>query len=147
PGTFDPLDLRRLLQHLLDDRLVETRLLLGQMAVDAHFDLLRQAADDLLVGLQAAQNERTGRPAQTRCSVLVAEALDRSRIAALERRRRAQQPRVEEVHDRVQLGQSVLYRRARERDAVTGFQRADRTRLLGVDRLNILRLVKRDPLP
>ena len=69
------------------------------------------------------------------------------RVAALERRCRAEQPRVEEVHDRVQLGQAVLHRRAGQRDPVPGGQRADRARLLGVAGLDVLRFVERDSLP
>ena len=87
------------------------------------------------------------RPAQALGRVLIAPALDRRRIAALERRGRAEQPRVEEVHDRVQLSQPVLDRRPGQRHAVARGQRPDRLRLLGVDRLDVLRFIERDPLP
>ena len=74
------------LQHLVDDRLVQRRLLAGQVAVDSHLDLLRQIADDLLVGLQPPEHERAGRPAQARRRGAVAPALDRRRELLAEAR-------------------------------------------------------------
>ena len=145
--ALDPLCPLCLLEHLVDDRLVKRRLLRGQMAVDPHLDLVREVADDLLVGLQPAQDERAGRLAQACRRMLVAPPLDRRRVAALERRGRPEQPRVEEVHDRVQLGQAVLDRCACQRDPVARGQRADRAGLLGVPGLDVLRLVERDSLP
>jgi hypothetical protein len=120
PERSIPVGVLGLLEHLVDDRLVERRLLLGEVAVDAHLDLLGQVGDDAPVGLQPAQDERAGRLAQTLGRVAVAVALDRRRVAALERRRRAEQPRIEEVHDRVELGQPVLDRRAGQRDPMAG---------------------------
>ena len=87
PRALDPGGVLGLLDHLVDDRLVERRLLLGQVAVDAHLDLLGQVADDAPVGLQPAQDERAGRLPQALGRVAVAVALDRRRVAAFERRR------------------------------------------------------------
>ena len=111
-GVFD------LLQHVVDDRAVERRLLAGQPVVLGDLDLVRQVVDDRGVGLDPAQQIRAGGAAQQLRGVGVPLALDGHREARAEPLGRAEDARVEHVHDRPQLGEAVLDGRAGECDAV-----------------------------
>ena len=69
-------------QHVVDDRLVEGGLLAGQVAELLHLELVGKVGDDRPVGLEAAEDERPGDPAQVGCHLVVALALDRDRRSA-----------------------------------------------------------------
>ena len=79
--------------------------------------------------------------------LLVAEPLDRDHEALPERRRRPEERRVEDLHDRPQLAQVVLDRGAGERDLAGRRQGADRLGLLGLGVLHVLGLVEHDAPP
>ena len=78
---------------------------------------------------------------------LVAEPLDRDDEALPERRRRSEQCRVEDLHDRPQLAQVVLDRGAGERHLARGRQGANGLGLLGLGVLHVLGLVEHDAPP
>jgi hypothetical protein len=126
PPALDALALLHPGQHVVHDRLIERGLLAGQVAVHLHLQLGWQVGDDRAVGLHPAQHERAGETLEQRGRVLVVEALDRDREPGAERPRGAEQPRVEELHDRPQLGQPVLHRGARQRHPPGGAQGPDR---------------------
>ena len=64
-------------EHVVDHRLVERGLLPGQGTELLHLELLGEVGNDRPVGLQAAQNEGRGDPAQLRRRPLVSPALYR----------------------------------------------------------------------
>ena len=77
----------------------------------------------------------------------VVVALDRDREGAPEGLVGAEEAGVQEVEDRLQLGEAVLDRRAGEGGAARGAERADGARLRGAGVLDVLRLVEREVLP
>ena len=78
---------------------------------------------------------------------VVAVRLDRPRERAVEPVARAEQARVDDVHDRPQLAEPVLDRRAGHRDPPPRAQPAQRTRALRRRVLDVLRLVEQQPVP
>ena len=113
---LDPgLGLLDAVEHVVDDRPVEAGLLPGEVAQHVHLDLVGQVGDDRPVGLEPPEHERAGEPLQGGGRRLVAVALDGNGEAVPERRLRAEQAGVEEVHQRPQLEEPVLDRRAGER--------------------------------
>ena len=79
--------------------------------------------------------------------LVVAVALDRDRELGAELLGRAEQARAGELHDRPQVGQPVLDRRAGQRDPGLGGQGAHRLGLAGGRVLDVLRLVADHPGP
>ena len=131
----------------VDRRLVEARLLDRQPAVVLLDRDRRQLELDLGRVLRAPQDERLHDRAQPLERALVAVHLDRPRERAVEPLARAEQPRVDDVHDRPQLAEPVLDRRARHRDAAPRRQPPQRARALRRRVLDVLRLVEQQPVP
>ena len=134
-------------QHVGDRRLVQRRLLGGQVAPDLHLQLVRQVGDDRLVGLEPAQDERPGDPPQPGGRFLVGGALDWDRVPLPELLGGPEQAGAGELHDRPQVAEPVLHRGAGERDPGSGRQAADRLSLPGRVVLDVLRLVAHHPRP
>ena len=128
----------------IDRCLIQARLQLAVVLLDAD---RRQVELHFRLVLRTAQDERAHDCAQPleRCLVLL--DLDRLREDPVEPLARAEQARVEDVHDRPQLVQPVLDRRARHRDATTRRQHAQRTRALRLRVLHVLRLVHQQSVP
>ena len=144
-APLDPRLVRRTdpLQRLLDHRFVQGGLLSAQVAVDLHLQLVRQVLDDGGVGLEAAQDEGPHQPFQPFDGRLVLVAFDGQGKTLAEPGLRAQEPRIEELHDGPQFGQPILHRRAGQGDTVVGrLKLADGLRLLGLGILDVLRLVE-----
>ena len=104
--------------RLFDDGCVQRRLLLGQRAKDLHLHLFGQVGDDALVGLQPAQDERAGQSSSTARPLPGRGRLNRHEEVALELGLRAEKPGIEKLHDRPQIADVVLDRRAGQRDAI-----------------------------
>ncbi len=143
-ASLDSLLVHRLdpLQRLLDHRLVQCGLFGRQVAVDLHLQLVRQVLDNGGVGLEAAQDERPHQPFQPLGSQPILVAFDGQRKRLAEPGLRAQEPRVEELHDRPQLRQPVLDRRTGQGNTVGRSKLADGLRLLGVGVLDVLRFIE-----
>ena len=109
--------------------------------------LVGQVVDDRTVGLETAQDERAGGPFEARRGVFVAVALDGLKVAALELGLGAQQAGVQELHDGPEVTDVVFDGRAREGDAVVGFQAAGSSGLLGEMVLDVLCLIEDDAAP
>ena len=146
-ATADALGLVDTLEHVVDHLLVQRCLFRRQRDLLARLDERRQVADDVRVGLQAAEDERPHQLPQALGLALVAVAFHRQREALAEVALRAQVARAAEFHDRPEFAQAVLHRRTGERDAELGAQRADRRGLLGGRVLDVLRLVEHHPAP
>ena len=97
--------------------------------------------------LLAAEDERLDDRAQPFERVLVAGQLDRPGEGALEPLARAEQPRVDDVHDRPELAEPVLDRRAGHRELPPRGQPPERPGALGGRVLDVLRLVEEQPVP
>ena len=102
---------------------------------------------DLRRVLFAAEDERLHDRAQPLERALVAAQLDRPRERPLERLARAEQARVDDVHDRPELAEPVLDRRAGHRQLPARGQPAQRPGALGRRVLDVLRLVEQEPVP
>jgi len=76
PPAFDPLHRLKLAPEARHGVLVQRRLLLGQVAVDAHLHLLREVLDDARVGLHSTQDERSHHSPQMPRSPFIAVALN-----------------------------------------------------------------------
>jgi hypothetical protein len=146
-APLDALAVLDLLHHVVDDRLVQRGLLAGEPVVLGDLDLLGQVVDDRRVGLDAAEQVRAGDAAQEGGGLGVAVPLDGDRVAGAEAVGGAQQPGVEHVHDRPQLGEPVLDRGAGERHPVLGDEPADGPRMAGPAVLDGLGLVEHEPAP
>src|SRR5579859_3604772 len=133
--------------HVRDGRLIERRLLGGQIAPDFHLLLLRQVRDDRFVGLEPPQDERPGEPFEPLRDFLVGAPLDRDGIPLPELLGRPEQPWVGKFHDRPQVAQPVLHRRPGQRDPGPRGQPAHRLGLPGRMVLDVLRLVADNPPP
>ena len=145
--ALDALRLGDRLLGIAQHGLVERGLLARQRAEDLHLHLLGQVGDDGAIGLEPAQDEGAGEPAQPRHGRRVAAGVDRHEEGPFELRLRAEEPGVQELHDRPQVADVVLDRRAGERDAVGGGERAGGARLLGLGVLDVLGLVEHDRGP
>ncbi len=117
-APLDPFGVFDLFHHVGDDGLIQRRLLGGELAVLLDLDLLRQIVDDRRVGLEPAQDVGPRRCAQPFGRFGVPVPLDRDRVAGAEAFGGSEQARVEEVHDRPQLGEPVLHRCPGQRDPV-----------------------------
>jgi hypothetical protein len=106
-AALDPAGVLDLVHHVVHDRLIERCLLGGELAVLLDLYLVRQIVDDGWVGLEPAQHVRPGDGAQPLRRLGEAVALDRDRVPGPELLAGSQYARVEEVHDRPQLGQPV----------------------------------------
>ena len=142
-----PLRLLDLLHHVLDDRLVQGRLLAGQWRVDPDVQLVRQVGDHPGIRFEATQHERRGQGPQPRGRGLVAVRFDGHSEPRSERARRPEQTRVGEVEYRPQLVQPVLDRRARKGDTVLRRDRDDRAGDRGGGVLDGLGLVGDESAP
>ena len=139
--------LGRFRQQVIDDRLVERRLLSGQHAAFDHLDLVRQVVDDGSIRLQAAQHERPGDPAEQGGRLVVSVSFDGAAEALAERPRAAEQTGVEDLHDRPQLGQPILDRGAGQRHPAGRGNRPNRPGLSGAGVLDLVGLVEHKPTP
>ena len=134
-------------RRVVDDGAVERGLLPRQRAEDLHLVLLRQVRNDARIGFQPAEDERRGEPPELRDGVGIAPGLDGDEEALPERRLRAEEAGIEQIHDRPEVADVVLHRRAGEGDAE---RRLDRPRGLGLLRLgvlDVLRFVEDEALP
>ena len=131
----------------VDGRLVEARLLEGELAVLLRDRDLRQLELDLGAVLRPPQDERLHHRPEPLERPRVAVRLDRACEAALEPLARAEQAGVDDVHDRPELVEPVLDRRARHRERAARVEPAQRPRPLGGGVLDVLRLVEQQPVP
>ena len=131
----------------VDGRLVEACLLEREPAVLLRDRDLRQLELDLGAVLRPPQDERLHHRPQALERARVAVRLDRSCEAALEPLARAEQAGVDDVHDRPQLVEPVLDRRARHRERAPRVEPAQCARPLGGGVLDVLRLVEQQPVP
>ena len=134
-------------QPVVDRRAVEARLLDGQPAVVLVDRDRRQLQLDLGRVLRAAEDERLHDRAQPLQRAVVAVRLDRPRERPLEPLPRAEQAGVDDVHQRPQLAEAVLDRRAGHRQPSPCGQPAERARPLRVRVLDVLRLVEQQAVP
>ena len=109
--------------------------------------ICRQLELDLGAVLRPPQDERLHHRPQSLERPRVAVRLDRAREAALEPLARAEQAGVDDVHDRPELVEPVLDRRARHRERAARVEPAQRARPLGGGVLDVLRLVEQQPVP
>ena len=138
------LDLR---QPAVDDRLVEARLLDRQVAADLGDRDRRELQVDLGRVLRPAEDERPDERAQALEGMGVAPHLDRAREAPLERLARPEQPWVDQLHDRPELPEVVLDRRARERERPVAGNAPQGAVALRPGVLHVLRLVQEQAVP
>ena len=101
-------------EHLVDDGLVQCRLLGREVTENFHLVLFRQVTDDRALRLEAAQDERPRDLTQNRRTPVGAVAFDRHGEMGTERTDPAKEPSVEEIHDRPQLDQAILDGGARQ---------------------------------
>ena len=94
----------------------------GQVAEDLHLQLVGQVGDDALVGLEPAQDERAGQALQPLGGLGVALAWIGTKKVRRNSAWRAEQAGIEELHDRPEVADVVLDRRAGQGDAVAGLQ-------------------------
>ena len=146
-ATLHAFGLGDLAHRVLQDGLVERRLLAGERAVHLHLVLLGQVGDDGAVGLEAPQDERRGERLEARRGVGVGGALDGHGELAPELLGRAEIARVDDLEDAPQIGQAVFHRRARQRHPPARGQRARRLRRAGRGVLDVLRLVEHESFP
>ena len=97
------------LGQIIHRLLVQRRLLARQAAVGVLLDLVRQIADDCLVGLESAQDVGLHQPAQRREA---AGAVGQAPGEAGEGLGTPQQPRIHEVEEAPQVAEPILDRRA-----------------------------------
>ena len=121
---------------------VQGRLLLGQGAIDLHFQLVRQILDDGAVGLEPAQDERPGQPLQALHGVRIAPDLHRQEEFPLEPGGVTKETGIEKVLNRPEIADVVFHWRAGQRDAPLGAQGPRRPGLLGFGVLDVLRFVQ-----
>ena len=142
-----PLGLADPLEEGLRRGAVERRLLAREADPLLRLDLVGEVGRDGRVGLRAPQEERRGEAPEPLAGDRVVVPLDRDREGAPEGLVGAEEAGVEEVEDRLELGEAVLERRAREGRAARGAQGADGLRLRGAGVLDVLRLVEGEVLP
>ena len=147
PSALDALRRVQLLRNVLDDGLVEGRLLLRERAVHLLLDFVRQIGDDALVGLDAAQDEGLHQFLQGHCGCAIVVPLDGHLKGPAELRLFPQIAGIEEVEDGPEIAQPVLYGRARERQPMSRLQPEDRPRLRRLWILEVLRLIHHDAAP
>ena len=123
---------------------VDVALDLVELDVEHDVGPRRKLRDDL--ALRAPEDERPDLRAQARRGARV-PGLDRSGVALLKVAGAAEQPRVREVHHAPQLLESVLDRRAAQRDAKLAAQLERGARGLAAEVLDGLRLVEDDDVP
>ena len=92
PEALDPGGLLGLLDHLVDNRLVERRLLPARWQSMRISTFSGRSLMMLLSVFSRRRMNGAGRLAQTLCRALIAPALDRRGVAALEHRGRASRP-------------------------------------------------------
>jgi hypothetical protein len=114
PAPLHALEVLGVDQQLVDHLLVEHRLLLGELGEGDLLDLVGQVGQQPLVGLGAPQDERLGERAEPGRHLGVAVTFDRRRVLLAELLLAPEQPGVDRVEDRPQLGQPVLDRCAGE---------------------------------
>ena len=131
----------------VDRGAVEARLLEREPAVLLGDGDLRQLELHLGAVLGPAQDERLHHRAQPLERPRVAVRLDRAREGPLEPLARAEQAGVDDVHDRPELVEAVLDRRAGHRERATRVEPAQRARPLRGGVLDVLRLVEQEPVP
>jgi hypothetical protein len=93
PAASHALGLFGVGEQLVDDLLVQRRLLAGELGVGDLLDLVGQVGQQPLVGLGAPQDERPGDVAQAGRGVGVAVAFDRGAEALAELLQAAEQAR------------------------------------------------------
>ena len=145
PPTLHPLlESDDVTKPLVDGRLIERRLLARERTEARELDLIGQIGRDRRVDLHAAQHERRGDLAQEIRRRLVPVALDRHRELPLEGALSPEQPRVEKINDRPELGEAILDRCARQRHAPPRDELPHGLTLRGLGVLDVLRLVEHD---
>ena len=83
-SPLHPLEILGVEQQLVDDLLVERRLLAGELGEGDLLDLVGQVGQQPAVGLGAAQHERLGQRAQAGRDLSVVVAFDRPRVLLAE---------------------------------------------------------------
>ena len=136
-----------LVEHLRGRPLVQRRLFDREIAEDLHLDLLGKIGSDLRIGLRPAQHKRANHLAEMLAAILVEQLFDRDGEALAEFAGAAKQAGVEHVHDRPELGEMVLDRRAGERDAARGNKRPNGDARGGGWILDLLRFIEGDAVP
>ncbi len=109
-----------------------------ELTVDGLLDLRRQVGRHLRLG--AAQQERTERLRQDAPALRIAVRL----VQLVERLRRSEQARIEEVEQAPQLAEMVLHGRAGQREPLPSAQQPHRARRLRTRVLDRVRLVEDD---
>src|SRR5439155_12839750 len=137
PGFVRPCP--ELPRERVDSSLVERCLHAGETAVRLHLGLVGQVRDDVRIVLPPPEKIRLHEPAQRRIRLLPPP---RERLReARERARRSEEPRVQEVEERPEIGEPVLHRRPGEREPAPPAERFHRARLPCYRVLCVLRLV------
>ena len=116
----NPLGVFDLFHRRVDEGLIERSLLARERTKYLVLHLFGQILDDLWVGFDASEDKRCDDVSESFFGFFVVIALNGHPIEPLESRMRAQEPRIEEVQDRPELGESVFDRRSREGDAEIG---------------------------
>ncbi len=147
PASLHALEVLRVDEQLVDDLLVERRLLLGELGIGDLFDLVGEVGEQPPVGLGAAQDERLGELTQPSCGLRVVVPFDRAGELFTEALLAAQQAGVARVENRPQLAQAVLDRRTREGDLLARRQLAHGLGGLGGRILHHLGLVEHHRVP
>ena len=145
--ALDALRLLQLLCDVLDDGLVEGRLLGRERAIHLLLDLVRQIVDDPLVGLDAAQDEGLHQLLQGHRPGRIVALVDGHLEGLAELGLLAQVAGIEEVEDRPEIAQAVLDGRAGQGQAMRRRQLQDRARLGGLRILDVLGLVDHHAVP
>ena len=108
------------LHVLSDDGAVERRLRLREAAEFVRRDLVRQVADDRLVGLHAAHDEGSRHALEAFGHLIAVVVFNRKRELVLKTRRRAEEPGIGRLHHGPVFHEAVFNRRARHGDKAVG---------------------------
>ena len=134
-------------EHVVDDRIVELRLLRSERHVLPRLDEWRKIADDGWIGLQAAQHKRAHEILESIGLAAIFVSLDRCRETSAEIALRSEIARRAELENRPEFAETILDGRTRECNAMTRAQRTDRRSLLRWRILDVLRFVEHHAAP
>ena len=133
--------------HGVDGRLVEGCLLDGERAELGRILPRRQVGEHVGIDLSPAKQEGLGHPDERLLGVGLGSALDRRCDQPAKTGARAEQTGVQDVHDRPQVVQPVLDRRAGQGDTMPGRHLPGGLRGVGERVLDRLRLVEHEHAP